>query len=103
MTNLGFLCDKGPPNTVGGSGSLSVHAVDFLHDSLGPLNGRCNQRFRPRARLRIEEIFRRLQMAGHQYPRHDRENSFASLVHGGSVSYSLFVRLFTSSSTSLSR
>ena len=72
---------------------LSIDAIDFLHDPLGPLNSRSNQRFRPRARLRIEEIFRRLQMAGHQDSRHNREHSFATLVHERSVSYSLFVRL----------
>ena len=70
----------------------SIYTIDFLHDLLGPLNSRCNQRLRPRAWLRIEEIFRRLQMAGHQDSRHDREHSFASLVHERSVSYSLFLR-----------
>src|SRR5271166_6715298 len=78
------------------SASLPIDDIDFLHDPLGPLNSRMNQRFRTRARLRIEEILRRLQMASNQYPRHNREHSFAALVHEHSVSYSLFVRLASS-------
>ena len=89
--------NKTPPSGIqlaptASSASLPIDAIDFLHDPLSPLNSRCNQGLRPRAWLRIEEIFRSLQMAGHQDSRHDRDHSFASLVHRGSVSYSLFLR-----------
>ena len=75
------------------SASLPIDAIDFLHDLLGPLNRSGNQRLRPRAWLGIEEILGRLQMTGHQNSSHNREHSFAPLVHERSVSYSLFIRL----------
>ena len=75
------------------SASLPIYAIDFLHDSLGPLNSRSNQRFRPRAWLGIKEILGRLQMTSHQDSSDNREHSFAPLVHERSVSYSLFIRL----------
>ena len=59
-----------------------MHGVDFFHDPLGPLNGRRNQRLRRWARFRIEEIFRCLPMASHDYSRHHREHLFVSLVGG---------------------
>ena len=73
--------------------SLTIDAIDFLHDPLGPLNGRGNERLRSWAWFGIEEIFGRLQMTRHQDSSHNREHSFATLVHERSVSYSLFVRL----------
>ena len=72
---------------------LSIDAVDLLHDPFRPLNGRSNQGFGPGAWLGIEEVFGRLQVAGHQDSGDNREYTFASLFHQGSVSYSLFVRL----------
>ena len=72
---------------------LPIHAIDFLHDPLGPLNSRGDQGFRPRAWLGIEEIFRCPQMTGHQDSRHDREHSFASFVHGRQLSIFAFSSL----------
>ena len=45
--------------------SLPVDAVDFLHDLLGPLNGRGNERLCSWTWLGIKEIFGRLQMTRH--------------------------------------
>ena len=74
-------------------GLSSIYTIDFLHDPLGPLNSCSNQGFRPRAWLGIKEIFCRLQMTRHQDSSHNREHSFATFFHDGSLSYSLFIRL----------
>src|SRR5271166_3878837 len=86
-----------PPNNVASSDLSSIDAVDFLHDLLGPLNGRGNERLCSWAWLGVKEIFGRLQMTRHQDSSYNREHSFATLVHERSVSYSLFVRLAQSS------
>jgi len=39
-----------------------VETIDLIHDPLGPLSRKGNQRFRPRARFGIDETVRRLQM-----------------------------------------
>src|SRR5271157_3993439 len=85
-----------PPNNVASSDLLSIDTVDLLHDPLGPLNGRGDERLCSWAWLGIKEIFRRFQMTSHQDSSHNREHSFAPLVHDRSVSYSLFVRLLQS-------
>jgi hypothetical protein len=69
-----------------------IDAIDFPHDPLRPLNSRSNQGFRPRTWLGIKEILGRLQMTCHEDSSHNREHSFATLVHAGIVSYSLFIR-----------
>src|SRR5271157_1313058 len=73
--------------------TLVLDTIDLLHDPLGPLNSRGNERLCSWAWLGIKEIFCRLQMTRHQDSSHNREHSFATLVHERSVSYSLFVRL----------
>src|SRR6516164_5402394 len=70
----GLVLSNGAAFTNGSSrvsNALTINAVNLLHDPLGPLNRRSNQRFCSWTRLRIEEVFRRLQMAGHQYSCHD--------------------------------
>jgi len=95
----GLVLSNGAAFTNGSSrvsNALTINAVNLLHDPLGPLNRRSNQRFCSWTRLRIEEVFRRLQMAGHQYSCHDREHSFASFVHARQLSIFAFSSLFDS-------
>ena len=63
------------------SASLPIYAIDFLHDSLGPLNSRSNERLGSWAWLGIKEVFGRFKVTSDQDSSHYREHSFATLFH----------------------
>ena len=64
-----------------GKPSLTINAVDLLHNPLRPLYGRGHQGFGPWAGLGIKEVFSRLQVSGHQDSGYNREHTIASLFH----------------------
>jgi hypothetical protein len=68
--------------------------VNLLHDSLSPLNARIDQLVCPWASLRTsEQVVSGLHVQACENRSHDANYTLASLVHGGIIAASYFIRL----------
>jgi hypothetical protein len=67
--------------------------VNFLHDSLGPLNARFDELVRPWASLwASKQIVSRPHVQARQNRGHDSNDALAALVHSGMVASSPCIR-----------